>query len=278
MRASDERNSGLTVCQDGASPNRNQIITTGNNQRNICGPITGRATNGKIEVDADVCRGDSGGTVRRGSTAYGLVSSSPDYNLSNDCGDVMRYVRISNALAHEGASLVTTGSDNPMMLQNDIFTPNGPNDCQNSACCMSADGPPPAIFNYTTYLQWTCLQDNPNQDFFFEPVGGHDTDHYRLVRFYGATPYCLSVEGTSTANWTDIHSWQCIGSAASPDDRQVWDLTYETNTPDGFFEIRSEHGGRCLSVAGGPTQNDRGANIHLWTCGNANDAQVWKVR
>ena len=77
---------------------------------------------------------------------------------------------------------------------------------------------------------------------------------------------CIDVNGSGTADGTNIQEWTCNGTGAQ--------LFRVDNLPNGQARLVNPQSGKCMDIAGAGTAD--GTNVQLWTC-NGTGAQAFEL-
>ncbi len=223
------------VCYEGASPARGEI-SADPTPITLCGNVLGFSGDSFVRVDVPVCLGDSGGIVRNGGTAYGIVVGQGD-GFSTNCGSTMFYADLATNLAAFGSySLVT---DSYTRLKN-----------YNSARCVSTNGA-----EGSTLVQRTCSTALTAQRWRLIPVTTGTADRYQIQQV--TTGSCMDPYAGLIAVNTQVLLWYC-----NTEPNQKWDLV---RVAAGRFQIRnSKSSNACARPYNGSTSD--GASIRIDTC------------
>ncbi|MFI7534805.1 RICIN domain-containing protein [Streptosporangium sp. NPDC049376] len=111
--------------------------------------------------------------------------------------------------------------------------------------------------------QWTCLDDQPNQEWNLVAT----SDGYYTLRATHSGK-CLDVEGVSTRNGANVHQWTCLDDQPN----QEWKLLQRDS---GYFILVARHSGKCLDVENAGI--DDGSGIDQWTCVYGRPNQEWRL-
>jgi hypothetical protein len=133
-----------------------------------------------------------------------------------------------------------------------------------SGLCVDAAGW--ETTNGTTVQQWTCGNQQHNQEWQFEPTGGG----YTTVANRNAAAQNVVWDTTggpgATADGVKIQLWAYGGGT-----NQQWQ---PVSLGNGYYEFVARHSGKCLDVPGASTTN--GVQLQQWTC-NGNPQQAFRL-
>jgi hypothetical protein len=162
-----------------------------------------------------------------------LGQDSPTYRASNGSFTV--------TLSNLTVSLPTTGSWYNIV---------------NQASGSCVDGAGWGTANGTALQQWTCGNQQANQEWQLQPTGG---GYYEVLnRNASGQSEAWDVTGGTgaTGNGTQIQLWAYSGGT-----NQQWQ---PVSLGNGYYKFIARNSGKCLDVPSGTTAN--GARLQQWTC------------
>ncbi|WP_411994489.1 RICIN domain-containing protein [Agarivorans sp. DSG3-1] len=147
----------------------------------------------------------------------------------------------------------TGGSTTPPT--GDITPPSGYTNLQLAHSNRCVDVINGALWNGSTYQQYSCNTGNNNQRFKFTKIANNQYSINAKV-----SQLCMELASGSSANGAKVHQWVCNHANSN----QIWSLEDKgSNT----FEIRNKQSGKCLEVAN--SSNANGGQIRQWACTGA---------
>lgn len=132
---------------------------------------------------------------------------------------------------------------------------------QSSGRCIDAANW--GVVNGTFLQQWSCGQQQPNQEWQFQPT---DSGYYKVVSRNAPTE-AWDVFNVGTENGSPLQLWQYFGGT-----NQQW---MPVSLGNGTYKFVGRGSGRCLDVPGASTAN--GARLQIYTC-NGTGAQAFHLQ